>query len=221
MLASVMISNLLLLPRVNGGCSFSQEGKDTSGVFKDMDAARLAAKMAMAHQGFDIEAQKAESKRSHEAEPYVPQFYTADESEEAENEKKEAEEEVFVPEGAIWDLSSRSNKNSPKQEIGTAPNTSERHEEKIQVSTDTEEEEMIPVYRASSNEKLVDVMGEEKVWETMGETAAPGCPHAHTMEMEEEMVNEEAIDEVTVKEEKRVDEESDKPSGCPYSHKEL
>merc|ERR1711970_1345650 len=174
----------------------------TSGVFKDMDAARLAAKMALAHQGLDIEAQKAESKRSHEAEPYVPQFYTADESEEAEDEKKEAEEEVFVPEGAIWDLSSRSNKNSPKQEIGTAPNTSERHEEKIQVSTD-KEEEMIPVYRASSNEKVVDVGGEEKVWETMGETA-PGCPHAHTVKMKEEVVNEEAIDEITVKEENRM-----------------
>ena len=41
-----------------------------------------------------------------EAEPYVPQFYTADEREESEDEK-EAEEEVFVPEEAIWDLSSR------------------------------------------------------------------------------------------------------------------
>ena len=44
--------------------------------------------------------------RNYEAEPYVPQFFTADESEEGENEK-EAEEEVVVPEGAIWDLSSR------------------------------------------------------------------------------------------------------------------
>merc|ERR1711936_448062 len=91
---------------VNGGCSFSQEGKDTSGVFKDMDAARLAAKMALAHQGLDIKAQKAESKRSYEAEPYVPQFYTADESEEVEGDGNEAEEEVSVPEGAIWDFSS-------------------------------------------------------------------------------------------------------------------
>jgi len=219
-LPSVIISSILLLPLVNGGCSFSQEGKDTSGVFKDMDAARLAAKMALAHQGLDIEAQKAESKRNYEAEPYVPQFFTADESEEAENDK-EAEEEVFVPDGAIWDLSSRSNKNSPKQEIGTAPNTSERHGEKIHVSTD-KEEETIPVYRASSNEKVVDVVGEEKVWETKGETA-PGCPHAHTgaMRMEEEIGNEEAIDKITVNEENSVEDESDKPSGCPYSHKEL
>jgi len=218
-LSSVIISSFLLLPLVNGGCSFSQEGKDTSGVFKDMDAARLAAKIALAHQGLDTDAQKAESKRNYEAEPYVPQFFTADESEEGENEK-EAEEEVVVPEGAIWDLSSRSNKNSPKQEIGTAPNTSERHEEKIHVSTD-EEEETIPVYRASSNEKVVNVLGEEKVWDTMGDTA-PGCPHARTgaMKMEEEMVNEEVIVEIKVKEENRV-EESDKPAGCPYSHKEL
>merc|ERR1711971_461237 len=157
-----------------------------------MDAARLAAKMALAHQGLDIKAQKDESKRSYEAEQYVPQFYTADESEEVEGNDEEAkEEEVVVPEGAIWGLSSRSNKNSPKQEIGTAPNTSERHEEKIHVSTD-EEEETIPVYRASSNEKVVNVVGEEKVWDTMGETA-PGCPHAHTgaMKMKEEIVNEE------------------------------
>ena len=88
------------------------------------------------------------------------------------------------------------------------------------MSTD-EEEETIPVYRASSNEKVVNVVGEEKVWDTMGETA-PGCPHAHTgaMKMKEEMVNEEAIDEITVNKESRVDE-SDKPAGCPYSHKEL
>ena len=77
------------------------------------------------------------------------------------------------------------------------------------------------MYRASNNEKVINVIGEEKVWETMGE-AAPGCPHAHAgpMKMDEEIVNEEAIDEIAVKEENRVDE-SDKPSGCPYSHKEL
>ena len=88
------------------------------------------------------------------------------------------------------------------------------------MSTD-EEEEAIPVYRASSNKKVVNVGGEEKVWDTMGETA-PGCPHAHTgqLKMEEEMVNEEAIVEITVNEENWV-EESDKPAGCPYSHKEL
>jgi len=201
---SIIISSILLLPLVNGGCSFSQEGKDTSGVFKDMDAARLAAKMALAHQGLDIKAQKDESKRSNEAEPYVPQFYTADESEEVEGNDEEAkEEEVSVPEGAIWDLSSRSNKNSPKQEIGTAPNTSERHEEKIQVSSDDkDEEEMIPVYRASRDEKVVNVIGEEKVWETMGEIA-PGCPHAH-MKMEEEMIKEEAIDEITLEEKENI-----------------
>ena len=119
----------------------------------------------------------------------------------------------------MWSIyPSRSNKNSPKQEIGTAPNTSERHEEKIHVSsTGKDEQETIPVYRASSNEKVVDVIGEEKVWETMGETA-PGCPHAH-MKVEEDMVNKEEIDEITV-EENRV-EESGKPAGCPYSHKEL
>merc|ERR1719447_88366 len=111
MLSSMILSTILLLPIVNAGCSFSQEGKDTSTVFKDMDAARLAAKMALAHQGVDIDAYKAEGKRIHEAEPYVPQFYTGHEP----GMMKEEEEEVVVPEGAIWDLSSRSNKNSPKQ----------------------------------------------------------------------------------------------------------
>ena len=88
------------------------------------------------------------------------------------------------------------------------------------MSTD-KEEETIPVYRASSNEKVVDVVGEEKVWDTMGETA-PGCPHAHSgaMKIDEEMVDEEVFDEIKVKKENKV-EESDKPSGCPYSHKEL
>ena len=40
----------------------------------------------------------------HEAEPYVPQFFTGRESGMVEEEEKE---EVVVPEGAIWDLSSR------------------------------------------------------------------------------------------------------------------
>ena len=116
---------------------------------------------------------------------------------------------------------SRSNKNSPKQEIGTAPNTSERHEEKIHVSSDEkDEEEMIPVYRASSNEKLVNVVGEEKVWETMGSEKAPGCPHAH-MKVEEEMIKGKAIDEISLELEENIVQESEKPSGCPYSHKEL
>ena len=42
----------------------------------------------------------------HEAEPYVPQFYTAG-REPGMVEEEEKEEEVVVPEGAIWDLSSR------------------------------------------------------------------------------------------------------------------
>ena len=45
----------------------------------------------------------------HEAEPYVPQFYTAgrEPGMVEEEDKEEKEEEVVVPEGAIWDLSSR------------------------------------------------------------------------------------------------------------------
>ena len=117
-------------------------------------------------------------------------------------------------------LVSRSNKNSPKQEIGTAPNTSERHEEKMHLSND-KEEETIPVYRASIKDKVVDVIGEEKVWATMGEMA-PGCPLAHNraVKIEEGFVNREAIDKILVEEETKI-EESEKPSGCPYSHKDL
>lgn len=39
----------------------------------------------------------------------MPQFYTANESEEG-GDDREAEEEVDVPESAIWDLSARWNK---------------------------------------------------------------------------------------------------------------
>ena len=45
--------------------------------------------------------------RIHETEPYVPQFYTGREPGKVEEEEEEEMEEVVVPEGAIWDLSSR------------------------------------------------------------------------------------------------------------------
>ena len=83
------------------------------------------------------------------------------------------------------------------------------------------EEETIPVYRASIKDKVVDVIGEEKLWATMGEMA-PGCPLAHNraVKIEEGFVNREAIDKILVEEETKI-EESEKPSGCPYSHKDL
>ena len=41
-LAPMFVFSILLplIPLVDGGCSYSPEGKDTSAVFKDMDAAR-------------------------------------------------------------------------------------------------------------------------------------------------------------------------------------
>ena len=44
-LAPMFVFSILLplLPLVDGGCSYSQEGKDTSAVFKDMDAARCCS----------------------------------------------------------------------------------------------------------------------------------------------------------------------------------
>ena len=99
----------------------------------------------------------------------------------------------------------RSNKNSPKQEIGRAPNTSERHHENIEVSTENKKE-TVPVYRGSGvDDKVVlDVAGEEKVWEVGGEESPSGCPHAKKLKVEKEKA-----------------QEAEKPAGCPFSHEEL
>ena len=99
----------------------------------------------------------------------------------------------------------RSNKNSPKQEIGRAPNTSERHHENIEVSTENKKE-TVPVYRGSGKDGKVvlDVTREEKVWEIGGEESPSGCPHAKKLKVEKEKA-----------------QEAEKPAGCPFSHKEL
>ena len=99
----------------------------------------------------------------------------------------------------------RSNKNSPKQEIGRAPNTSERHHENIEVSTENKKE-TVPVYRGSGmDDKVVlDVVGEEKIWEVEGEESPSGCPHAKKLKVEKEKA-----------------QEAEKPVECPFSHIEL
>ena len=51
---------LAMVPIVLGGCSYQQEAGDTSSPFKDMDAARLAAKMALAHQKLEVELKEAQ-----------------------------------------------------------------------------------------------------------------------------------------------------------------
>ena len=54
---------LVVVPMVLGGCSYHQEAGDTSRPIKDMDAARLAAKMAIAHQGLEMELKEAQEER--------------------------------------------------------------------------------------------------------------------------------------------------------------
>merc|ERR1711976_389081 len=41
-----------------GGCSFKDHMDSTQSAFKDLDQAKFAAKMALAHQGLDIETLK-------------------------------------------------------------------------------------------------------------------------------------------------------------------
>ena len=50
--------------------------------------------------------------RRQEEEPYIPTFETAG------DEKEETSHEETVKEGNIWELSERSNKNNPKQDLG-------------------------------------------------------------------------------------------------------
>ena len=52
--------------------------------------------------------------RATEEKPYIPTFVTS----ERENETKDAHNEEQVGDGDIWDLSERSNKNNPRQELG-------------------------------------------------------------------------------------------------------
>merc|ERR1711862_81307 len=101
-----------------GGCSFANQGLAASRL-NDLDAAKFAAKMAIAHQGMDVETLKDRQKRNTEEEPYIPTFVTG----EADN-----HEEVSVPdekniESEIWELSERSNRNNPKQDLGKIDDT--------------------------------------------------------------------------------------------------
>ena len=58
-----LVSCLLgLLDQVQGGCSFANQGL-AANKHKDLDAARFAAKMALAHQGQDIDTLKERQKR--------------------------------------------------------------------------------------------------------------------------------------------------------------
>merc|ERR1712029_84436 len=81
----------------------------------DLDAAKFAAKMAIAHKGMDVETLKERQKRSSEEKPYIPTFETSKE----ENDTGEAQaKDDKNSEKEIWELSERSNKNNPKQDLG-------------------------------------------------------------------------------------------------------
>ena len=48
---------------VSGGCSFKDQMESTQSSFQDLDQAKLAAKMALAHKGLDIEVLKKRQAR--------------------------------------------------------------------------------------------------------------------------------------------------------------
>merc|ERR1712156_776972 len=95
-----------LLVAVNSGCSFKNQMDDTQSVNKDLDAAKFAAKMALAHKGLDIETLKKRqasidnetAKRREEAgdgksETYIPHYVTN--LEEGEKYKVEVDEDIW------------------------------------------------------------------------------------------------------------------------------
>ena len=51
-----------LVMQVEGGCSFANQGLASSRL-NDLDAAKFAAKMALAHQGGDVDILKERQKR--------------------------------------------------------------------------------------------------------------------------------------------------------------
>merc|ERR1712156_400227 len=96
---TLLVLNLVI--KVHSGCKFANQKLPESRI-NDLDAAKFAAKMALAHQGMDIETLKERQKRRQEEEPYIPTFETA------RDEREETSQEETVKEGNIWELSERS-----------------------------------------------------------------------------------------------------------------
>merc|ERR1712244_126240 len=91
---------LLMTSLVSGGCSFKDQMESTRSSFQDLDQAKLAAKMALAHKGLDIEVLKkrqassdnetTERRKEHaKKETYIPTYVTAENGNQEENVKKE------------------------------------------------------------------------------------------------------------------------------------
>merc|ERR1712034_48947 len=96
----VLILVIQVVDIVKGGCSFANQGIAASR-HNDLDAAKFAAKMALAHKGLNLETLKERQERNAEDKPYIPTFVTG----EVVNEEDAAEKEDTDPEGEIWELS--------------------------------------------------------------------------------------------------------------------
>ena len=59
----VTIFLIMMTSLVSGGCSFKDQMESTQSSFQDLDQAKLAAKMALAHKGLDIEVLKKRQAR--------------------------------------------------------------------------------------------------------------------------------------------------------------
>merc|ERR1711899_99286 len=119
MLAPVLVL-APVLSSVLGGCSFKDHLGPTFSKIHDLDQAKYAAKMALAHQGLDIETLKKRqasmdnetAKRREEqktnSETYIPTYVTSHDEETKPKEKVVQNLDEF--EGDIWELADRSNK---------------------------------------------------------------------------------------------------------------
>ena len=63
LLVTIPILLVMMTSLVSGGCSFKDQMESTQSSFQDLDQAKLAAKMALAHKGLDIEVLKKRQAR--------------------------------------------------------------------------------------------------------------------------------------------------------------
>ena len=63
LLVTIPILLVMMASLVSGGCSFKDQMESTQSSFQDLDQAKLAAKMALAHKGLDIEVLKKRQAR--------------------------------------------------------------------------------------------------------------------------------------------------------------
>merc|ERR1712018_697877 len=98
----ILFPALILL--VSAGCSFKDQMESTQSSFKDLDQAKFAAKMALAHKGLDIETLKKrqasidnetmkrrEYQEKAETETYIPHYVSSVEEGGSKPEKNTAE----------------------------------------------------------------------------------------------------------------------------------